>query len=302
MKRLLLSSVIVLCAAMVQAQFWVTSVMPTPDPASECVPVSLAIEGQKPATNYNVTTASATVTGSTINVTLVLTMTGFGLPTLTPFSGTIAVGSLPAGSYTVQVDYTASGNVELSSWPLVVESCGSTCTQAPDNLSSSPNPTGSVTLGWDASEPYVACRVRGRKVGTVSWAVTSPVFGSTPTSFTVPSAFLDPGDNYEWQVQCACSVSPVSLTPWSSSGFFTAPVLRTEQGALESDISLLPNPATHHIQLNGIEPGSDYRIIDMTGRELISDRYNSMIDVYHLAPGWYSVLVNGQSLPFIKMD
>ena len=47
-------------------------------------------------------------------MTLIFTASGFGIPTITPFSGLIPVGTIPAGTYTVVVDYTAAGNTELS--------------------------------------------------------------------------------------------------------------------------------------------------------------------------------------------
>jgi hypothetical protein len=299
MKRIVLLLTLALSGMMVQAQFWVTSVLPSPDPAQECVPVSLAIEGQKPGTNYNVSTATASVSGSVVSVTLILNSSGIGLPVITPFSGVIPVGSLGAGTYSVEVSYQADGNIEFSAWPLDVLSCGGGCSQAPDGNSSSPNPDGSVSVSWNPDPAYQACRVRGRVLGSSSWSIAPAVTGSPPSAFTVPAARLVPGQTYEWQVQCACSLSPLVISPWSVSDTFTAPLLRTKA---EPELLLMPNPVQNTLLISGLEQGTPYQIADWTGRIVQAGVLSGPISLEAYPMGWYAVVLGERSYPFLKVE
>jgi hypothetical protein len=286
MKRTATLFALLLAAASVSAQFWTTAVGTSPDPATACGPFDLVIDGNKPATNYNLSSASATVVGSTINVDVEFTASGFGLPTITPVTYSVPVSAtLNAGVYTVVVDYVAAGNTEISTWTITVDSCGvSTCGPDPTGLASSPNADGSVDLSWNAVAGSVACRVRGRVAGTTSWATTSPSFGPEPTSFRVPSAFLTGGATYEWQVQCACSISPLLATGWSSSASFTAPTLRTGPSAE----GLAPNPASHAVRVTDPDAaGQPYRLLDATGRTVASGTVDGPIGVDALPAGLY---------------
>lgn len=112
--RVLLSFVLILLGTAVQAQFWTTAVGTSPDPATACGPFDLVIDGNKPATNYNLASAVATVTGSTIDVDVEFVASGFGLPVITAVNYSVPVPALAAGSYTVVVDYVAAGNTEVS--------------------------------------------------------------------------------------------------------------------------------------------------------------------------------------------
>lgn len=274
-------------AVTLNAQFWTTAVAPSPDPATECAPFGLIIDGNKPATNYSLSSAVATVSGSTINVVVEFTASGFGLPTITPVNYSVSVpGPIPAGTYTVVVDYTAAGNMETSSWPLTVDACssGPACSSPPVLLGDTLNPDGSVTLLWAPVDSSIACRVRGREFGSSSWKRTSPEFGTEPSSFVVPSAFIMPGTYYEWGVQCACNIAPVNTTPWSVTGLFLVPTMREGLSAE----GLAPNPASNAVRIMNPEAvGQPYFLMDATGKRVASGTVNGTIDVSAYPTGLY---------------
>lgn len=236
-------------------------------------------------------------------MTVIFTASGFGLPAITPVNYSVPVATIPAGTYTVIVDYTAAGNVELSTWTITVDPCTTTpCSQAPTGLTSSPNPNGSVTLEWLPVSGSVACRVRGRIAGTSTWATASPIAVVEPTSYTIPDAVLTDGATYEWQVQCACSLSPpVVLTAWSSSASFTAPTLRL---AAATDLQVFPNPATDFLQVTTSTSNEPYAIMDVLGRTVDLGLINGPISVQDLPSGWYTLRVGEQatSLSFLKSE
>lgn len=296
MKHLLL--ILTLCASVVaQGQFWVTSVATSPPIATDCVPFDLAITGNMPASNYSLSIGTAVVTGSIINVTLIFTSSGFGIPTITPFSTSIPVtGATPAGAYTVIADYTAAGNTELSSWSIIVDPCFLSCGPDPTGLVSVPNPSGSVMLEWNPVPGSIACRVRGRVASTIPWATASPVFGIEPTLFVIPGAVLTSGANYEWQVKCACVISPLDATGWSATSTFVAPSARLA-GAL--DITLSPNPAHNFIQLNGVDAGTAYELFNSMGSKVAQGQFNGPIAIESLPAGMYNIRVQNEVKSFL---
>jgi len=294
--------VLFLAAASLNAQFWTTAVSTSPNPATACGPFNLVIDGNKPATNYSLTTATALVVGSTINVTVVYTSAGIGLPAITPVNYNVPVATVPAGTYTVNVDYTAGGNLEISTWTITVDPCTTTpCSQAPSGLTSNANPNGSVALAWLPVSGSIACRIRGRLSGAIAWATTSPVFGVEPTSYIIPNAVLTDGATYDWQVQCACSLSPISITGWSATANFTAPTLRQ---AAASALQVFPNPATDWLQVASAPANEPFEIIDILGRSVERGMINGPIGVQNLPTGWYTLRIGEHttSVPFLKSE
>lgn len=64
----------------------------------------------------------------------------------------------------------------------------------------------------------------------------------------------------------------------------------------KSDAMLLfPNPAKNQLQVQGISAGSTYSIMDGLGRELQSGNADSAIEIEHLAPGIYYLMIQNNS-------
>jgi hypothetical protein len=270
--------------ASLQAQFWTTGLGTDPAPATACGPFHLVISGNIPATNYSLTSAVVSVSGSTITADIEWTPSGIGLPVITPVTYNVPVGTtLSAGTYTVVVDYTAAGNMEISTWTIVVDSCSAAaCDVDPTGLASMANADGSLDLSWGPVAGSVACRVRGRVLGTIPWATTAPSFGVEPTSFRIPGAFLNPGDTYEWQVQCACSISPLIATNWSASATFSAPLLREAVPEASGSSSVRFDGRI----LRFVQPedqGSPFRIYDATGRVVLDGKVNTTVSLHDFA-------------------
>ena len=293
MKRMLLLAFVAFTALSVHAQFWTTAVGTLPDPATDCMPFGLVIDGNKPATNYSLSSAIATVSGSTINVEVIFTESGFGLPTITPVNYSVSVpGPIPAGTYTVVVDYTAAGNMEISTWTIDVDACSSppACSLDPVPLGDTLNTNGSVTLLWAPVDSSVACRVRGRELFTTTWATAAPVFAAEPSSFTVPAAFLTPGTYFEWEVQCACSISPLNATNWSIPLTFLYPSLRNS-GLSETAESVRIRWDGQQLHFLQAVRGTPYTVVDAMGRLVQQGLVENAVNLDHLSNGLYWVRV-----------
>lgn len=273
-----------------QAQFWVTNVGTDPDPATACGPTNLVIDGNLPGTNWAVSTLTAAVSGSTIDVTIVATSFGIGIPVITPFNTTVDAGTLSEGTYTVIVDYTAGGNMEVSTYTITVDSCAvSACGPDPTGLMTSVTSTG-VDFSWNPVAGSIGCQVRGRPAGTSSYTNSAPIFGSEPTSYSLPSSVLSTGD-YDWGVRCACSTSPLIATNWSSSTFNWPFRLAAEQ----SDVNLINSVADNFIYLSGDIKNQPYQIIDIMGAVHSQGTLSNQIPTQDLATGYYFLLIEEES-------
>ncbi|MBI1193572.1 MAG: hypothetical protein GC205_10405 [Bacteroidetes bacterium] len=175
------------------------------------------------------------------------------------------------------------------------------CSAAPEGQSAVGNANGSVSLSWDPVPGSVACRVRGRIAGTPTWRFAPPIVAPEPTGTNIPAPLLTPGASYEWQVLCACSLSPLVLTPFSATGAFVAPSPRLSAAAV-NHIVLTPNPATAQVQLNGLTDQSPFTVLNAQGAVVAQGLYSGSIDVQHLAPGWYVVSAGANRYPFVKAD
>lgn len=61
-----------------------------------------------------------------------------------------------------------------------------------------------------------------------------------------------------------------------------------------------PNPAGSYIKLTNVPYGSLYKIYSMNGRSLAYGLYTGKIWIYYLPSGTYILVVNGQSIKFVK--
>lgn len=169
-------------------------------------------------------------------------------------------------------------------------------------------PAGSgMQLRWQPLPNSVACQVRGRPLGAPSFANLNAI-GGERDALNLPGAALMPGASYEWQVRCACAISPTVLaTAFSALDTFTVPLVRTaEAGAWR----LQPNPARPGGVLwpsaEGPVDGGDglWRLSDALGRERAvwrdaSERPRLPLPA-DLAPGVYWVRTpRGDALPLV---
>jgi hypothetical protein len=174
---------------------------------------------------------------------------------------------------------------------------------APSGLSAEVLPTG-VRLSWDPIPGSVACQVQGRPTGAAGFAALPPLSGPEPDEALVPGSALLPGTTYEWRVRCACSLSPLALSPFSALSSFVVPALRTDLGG--AGLSLYPNPAGEnlHISWQQAEAGPVRLLVfDASGRT-VSERallspqglQTLSLDTRNWPPGIYSVHYQSRDL------
>ncbi|MEM7163738.1 MAG: choice-of-anchor B family protein [Bacteroidota bacterium] len=178
----------------------------------------------------------------------------------------------------------------------------------PENLSSSLD-ISSVNLQWDPVPGTIACKIRGREVGTSLFQHTPIFFGTEPSSYSVSTNFLQPETTYEWQVICGCSVSPIVASPWSGFDTFTTPgesEFSSKEIQLQDELNFYPIPAQNLITLQwnlGETQQANLEIYDMEGR--LIDRYNQItkktleINIEHLTKGIYFARLSDGALKAI---
>ncbi|MBI1193585.1 MAG: T9SS type A sorting domain-containing protein [Bacteroidetes bacterium] len=180
-------------------------------------------------------------------------------------------------------------------------------TSAPTGLASSVAP-GGVSLSWDDLDGTVKCEVNGRPAGAPSFAkirVNVP-----PYAAFVPAAQLNPGTTYEWKVRCACTLSPLVATPFSTLENFVWPTARiAEDAALTPNApigipvaEMFPNPAADvvHLRWSGVEPSLAWTLVDVQGKTVASglaDQALQQVSIAHLPAGIYKLRSTGN---FIK--
>lgn len=178
---------------------------------------------------------------------------------------------------------------------------------APIGLASSVAP-GGVSLSWDDVDGAVKCEVNGRPSGATSFAkirVNVP-----PYAAFVPAAQLNPGATYEWKVRCACTLSPLVVTPFSTLQSFSWPVARlvenSEQQAEPQTApqrnalagitvsEIYPNPASDVVYLHWseVQPGLTWVLLDVQGKTVATGRADQplqQVAVSHLPAGIYKL-------------
>ncbi len=112
MKRFLLNVVfglsLIFVASQTYGQVTVTSSIVTNPPATSCTSTFLTVSGTHNYGGYAYTGATVNIVGTTISVTLNYTF-GIGIPTITPFTQSVDIGMIPAGTYTMLTNGTVNG-------------------------------------------------------------------------------------------------------------------------------------------------------------------------------------------------
>jgi len=159
-----------------------------------------------------------------------------------------------------------------------------------------------VQLSWTPIEGSIGCRIRAG-LASVGFQTTVTVFEADASEFFVPAGAIQSGVDYQWQVQCGCSVNPLIVGPWSNTAFFNFGSSNISQQVSESILSdellIYPNPAN---ELLTVESGNieEYAVFDVKGiaierkRTLGTDQNQLLIDVSTLEPGIYLLVISNK--------
>ncbi len=162
---------------------------------------------------------------------------------------------------------------------------------SPVNVSVASISSNSAEISWESRSPNIlAHEVLARPVSGGA-AIRKTVGG---VSSTVISP-LNPGTTYEYTVRPRCpnsSGGPGQPGPLADIQQFSTLSLRDAQELLEQGISLIPNPASDHIQLNMPAQGGLVRVMDAAGRTVYQHNQADIylqISVAEWAEGFYLV-------------
>ncbi len=138
---------------------------------------------------------------------------------------------------------------------------------APDNQQHV-NLANRVVLSWDPQEGAQGCQIQGKRLPAgpqPTASVLTPLFNSIQIPYSVAGA----GTTWTWRVRCACNLSPIVATPYSTYGdTFNIPVSREGQ-MLDDELVLYPVPAMDQLQLSFLSQDQSEELLtiyDLTGR------------------------------------
>lgn len=152
-----------------------------------------------------------------------------------------------------------------------------------------------ILLSWEPIQGSIGCQIRAGLVSSGSFAQTVTVFGSEASEFFVPGGAIQSGVDYQWQVRCGCSTSPLIVGPWSSTGTFSlgsSSILSSTTSALDSEFTIYPNPAEDEVFLN-VGGAEQIQVFDISGRlvdsRILDDqsRVQISLDVSNWTKGVY---------------
>ena len=208
--------------------------------------------------------------------------------------------SIGAGTWLVYPQNTFGFYGSHSADPCEADSC--LASSIPAGLASTIGGSG-VTLTWNDLPGAVKCEVNGRPLGAGSFA---KIRGDVPpyTSF-VPAGALTPGTTYEWKLRCACSLSPLVVTGFSTLESFVWPTARISAAPQQARFS--PNPASTTVLMTwpSAEGSTPWLLRDLLGQTRASGirpagMESVRLDVHSLPAGLY-FLENEQGIMLGKM-
>jgi len=190
---------------------------------------------------------------------------------------------------------------------LVIEEVGvpAVCdpSAAPTNQTST-NLSNRVQLNWLPTPLAVGCQVQGQRLPTGPQPSVNVLVAPYNTT-NVPYAVAGAGTTWTWRVRCACSITPLSVTPFTAYGdTFSIPVAR-EGDVLNAEDMIFPNPADNDlfVAYSAKEDASNvtFSVVDMLGRvvavqtmDVTTGIMSVRFDVTGLEDGIYFVqIVNG---------
>ncbi len=169
------------------------------------------------------------------------------------------------GTYNYQCDF----HVSLGMIGTVVVVGPPTCSTASAPTAQSSTPLSNrVRLNWTPQAGAVACQVQGKQVPTGPQPSIN-VLGAAINTTDVPYAAAGPGTTWTWRVRCACSTSPLQVSPFTAFGdTFSIPLAREASGIL-ADLQVYPNPATDQLMVSfqgGEEQETQLLVYDLSGK------------------------------------
>lgn len=134
-----------------------------------------------------------------------------------------------------------------------------------------------VQLQWDGIANSPACQIKAKRLIPVGPAPQQNVIGFEKQSTDVPKSLLGLGTTWEWQVRCACQITPtVIASALSAKDTFAVPTARIADLS-ELTMDLYPNPAVSEINaiVDATAAGqATYTVVDLLGRTLVSGQVN----------------------------
>ncbi len=158
-----------------------------------------------------------------------------------------------------------------------------------------------IRLEWDPIHASIACEVRGERLlpSTINGKTTVNAFEASQTN--VPFSALGNGTTWRFRVRCACSISPVDATAYSSYDTFSVPVLNRQIVALPRSAAIFPNPVNAYLYLDlqgYADKTVDLQISSMDGRIHYAERRDIGLNwetlnlpAANLAPGLYNLSI-----------
>lgn len=188
-----------------------------------------------------------------------------------------------------------------------IEGTGCDASIAPQNPIAA-NLATSVAIGWDAVAGSVGCQVSGSRVSPPGPSGSSNILGLEVTSAFIPYALVADTVDTDWEatIRCACSITPLVVTPPSTVVTFTVPAASPRLADAVEAIQLFPNPADQLMTASFTGTGAEaqIRIVDILGQILdaqvlgtVEGSNNVSFDVSDLPAGAYFLVVEeaGQS-------
>ncbi len=134
-----------------------------------------------------------------------------------------------------------------------------------------------VRLTWNGLPNSVACQVKAKRIVPVGPSPSQNLIGSEIQNTDVPFTVLGLSTSWEWQVRCACQITPsVLASAFSVKDTFNVPALRVADMS-EWTVDLFPNPAVDQINavMNASEAGQAvWSVVDLLGRTLVNGDLN----------------------------
>ena len=152
------------------AQNWITGVSFSPIPANDCDNITVVVNGNLSASNCTYL-SSLVILGNNITIDINTACSGIGIPVITPYTTSIALGMIPSNNYSLTVNqYSPFGLQETNVSVLNV----GTCCDAISSISSlsSSNCIGEVTSFIDG----------GTTADSLVWTDNGNVFNPSPSA------------------------------------------------------------------------------------------------------------------------
>jgi N-acetylneuraminic acid mutarotase len=158
-----------------------------------------------------------------------------------------------AGTQTAELVLVYGAFADTLRIPLSGAASNCDASQAPDGLNTVLSPS-QVSFSWNEVPGTVACELQGGVSGGSSAKLR---FSVPPPSISVPANKFLPATTYDWRIRCACSTSPLVVTPFSPLASFTTPSAKeggynalAEGFGVAPTLHIQPSPATQRTRVH----------------------------------------------------